>query len=633
MTELRRLLWYLRPYALQLVLGVGAAILVAVAWLYVPRYLGGQVDVVIKTGSLAVLNRSAIVVLGIYVFRSVCLYIQLSSLAFVGHRLVADLRRQIFSHVQRWSLDRFLRWHSGEVISRTIQDTQLIEARLLGGLVDIITTALTLLGIIIMVFSINLKLAAFSFLSLPVFFGAARLFGREIQRVSARAQQQVASLTSLLKESIVGARIIRAFVQEPREEQRFAQENERTFQANYRIRKLISFEVSLVSLLTALSLVFVLWMGAKSVASHEMSAGLLLAFLGYLALAMDPAMSITRLYAEARQAMAGLIRINELLDVPETVVEHLDAIPVPAMRGHVRFQNISLAYEPGRWALRDIDLEVSPGEHIAVVGPSGAGKSSLVNLIPRFYDPSEGAVEIDGHNLRYVTIASLRRQIGLVPQETILFAGTVADNIAYGRPEASRHDIEEAARVAGAHVFIAALPGGYDTDLGEGGMQLSGGQRQRLALARAVLNDPAIYILDEATSALDSESEEAIQEAMARLTEGRTTFIVAHRLSTVRNAHRIVVMLDGRIVEVGRHDELATGDGVYSRLVRGQLIEETGRPASPVVGAVTGQTAPTGGMSPQPAAERRAGRARGSGAGPEAGRRAGPASGRTAPAS
>lgn len=595
MAELRRLAVYLRPYALQLTGGVFSAVLVAVAWLYVPRYLGGQADLVIKTGSLRVLNRSAVVVLVIYAFRSLCLYAQLSLLAFVGHRLVADLRGEIFHRIQRWSLDRFQRWHSGEVISRTIQDTQLVEARLLTGIVDLVTTGLTLGGVIVMVFLINWRLALLTFLTLPVFFGAARAFGREVQRVSTRAQQQVASLTSLIKESIAGARIIRAFVQEPREEQRFGRENERTFQANYAIRRLIAVEVSLVSLLTALSLVFVLWAGAQYVARRQMTPGSLLAFLGYLALAMDPAMGITRLYSEARQAMAGLVRINELLDVPETVIESPGAVTLPTVRGRVRFRKISLAYEPGRWALRGIDLTVEPGEHVAIVGPSGAGKSSLVNLIPRFHDPTEGSVEIDGHDLRRVTIASLRRQIGLVPQETILFAGTVAENIAYGRPGASPAAIEEAARIAGAHAFIAALPQGYETVLGEGGTQLSGGERQRLALARAVLNDPAIYVLDEATSALDSESEEAIQEAMARLTNDRTTFIVAHRLSTVRNAHRIIVMLDGRVVEAGSHDELAARDGAYSRLVRGQLIEEAGRSAGGATpGAGAGPSRPDG---------------------------------------
>lgn len=581
MTELRRLGGYLRPYIPQLVGGIGAAVLVAVAWLYVPRYLGEQADRVIQTGSLAVLNHSALVVLGIYAFRSAALYAQLSLLAFTGHRLVADLRAEIFRRVQRWSLDRFAAWHSGEVISRAIQDTQLVESRLLNGLVDLVTTVLTLAGIIVMVLLIEWRLALLTFAALPLFFGLARAFGWEVQKVSARAQQQVASLMTLLKESVIGARIIRAFVQEPREEQRFLQENERTFQANYRIRRLIALEVSLVSLLTTLALVVVLWAGAQHVARHAMTPGSLLAFLGYLALAMDPAMNITRLYAEARQAMAGLARIYELLDVPETVTEAPDAVPLPPVRGRVRFSNVSLAYEPGRPALAGINLEVQPGEHVAIVGPSGAGKSSLVNLIPRFYDPTEGTVEIDGYDLRRVTIASLRRQIGLVPQETILFAGTVAENIAYGRPDATRAEVEAAARVAGAHEFISALPQGYDTPLGEGGWQLSGGERQRLALARAVLNDPAIYILDEATSALDSESEEAVQDAMARLTCGRTTFIVAHRLSTVRSADRIVVILDGRIAEEGRHDDLAGRDGVYSRLVRAQLLDDAGRIPAP----------------------------------------------------
>lgn len=581
MADLRRLAAFLRPYTVQLIGGVGAAVLVAVAWLYVPRYLGEQADRIIQTGSLGILNHAALIVLGIYAFRSVCLYVQLSLLAFVGHRLVADLRARIFHRVQRWSLARFAAWHSGEVISRTIQDTQLVEQRLLGGIVDVITTALTLAGIIVMVFLINWRLAVLTFVALPAFVLAARLFGREVHKISTRAQRQVASLTALIKESVIGARVIRAFVQEGREEQRFDRENERTFQANYGIRRLIAVEVSLVSLLTALALVLVLWAGAQYVARHEMTPGSLLAFLGYLALAMDPAMSLTRLYSEARQAMAGLERVYELLDVPETVRDAPDAVPMPRIAGRVRFTNVSLAYVPDRLALRGITLEVQPGEHVAIVGPSGAGKTSLVNLIPRFYDPTAGTVEIDGYDLRRVTIASLRAQIGLVPQETILFAGTIAENIAYGRPAASRAEIQEAARVANAHGFIAALPHGYDTDLGEDGMQLSGGQRQRLALARAVLNDPAIYILDEATSALDAESEEAIQEAMARLTERRTTFIVAHRLSTVRSADRIIVMLDGQIVETGRHDELASHEGPYSRLVRSQLLEETAPLAVP----------------------------------------------------
>ncbi len=555
-----------------------AAVLVAVAWLYVPRYVGLMIDEIIKSrGNFAVLNTAALVILAIYVFRSLCLFVQLSLLAFVGHRLVADLRAHAFRQIQRWSLDRFIHWHSGEVISRTIQDTQLVESRLLNGLVDLLTTGLLVIGVVVALFLMQWRLALLTFGTIGGLIVAARLFGREVQQGSTRAQSRVASLTSLLKEAITGARIIRAFAQEPREVARFGRENERTFEENYRIRRLIALEVSLVSVLNALGLVFVMWAGVKYVAAGQMTAGSLVSFLAYLALAMDPAASLLRYYSESRQAMAGIVRIFEMLDVPETVVQAPNAVRLARLTGHVRFRNVSHAYDPDRWALRNITLDVRPGEHVAIVGPSGAGKSSLVNLIPRFYDATEGEVLVDGADLRRVQIAPLRQQIGLVPQETVLFAGTVAENIAYGKPRAAQEEIEAAARVAAAHEFITRLPDGYDTVLGEGGMQLSGGQRQRLALARAVINNPAILILDEATSALDAESEEAIQRAMTRLTEARTTFIIAHRLSTVRSADRIVVLLDGQIVEMGRHDDLAAQNGPYSRLVRAQFIEEADR--------------------------------------------------------
>ena len=339
MTEIRRLALFFRPYSAQLVLGITAAVLVAVAWLYVPRYIGYQIDTVIRTGNFAVLNRAALIALGVYSLRSALLYVQFTFLAFVGHRLVADLRRQIFHQVQRWSLDRFATWHSGEIISRAIQDTQLVETRLVNGLVDLLTTTLLVFGVIIMVFSIEWRLALLTFGTVAVFVLGARLFGHEVQRGSTRAQAQVAALTRLFKESIGGARIIRAFVQEPREEERFRLENERTFLENYRIRRLIALQIALVSLLTALALVIVLWAGVRYVETRQMTAGALLAFLAYLALAMDPSTMLFRLYSEARQAMAGVVRVYELLDIPETVTEPPDAEPLPAISGRVRVRN------------------------------------------------------------------------------------------------------------------------------------------------------------------------------------------------------------------------------------------------------------------------------------------------------
>jgi subfamily B ATP-binding cassette protein MsbA len=568
----RRLATFLKPYWAQFAAGLISVLLLTATQLFVPRYAGLTVDAIIRTRKLEVLNTAALVVLAALGLRSLLLYGQLYFALFLGHRVITDLRQLIFQRVQRWSLDRFAGWTSGDLISRSLQDTGVIQNNLLVGLFDLIGTALTAVGIIVMLFVLQWRLAAFTLIVIPLLLGSARMFGHEIQRVTQRAQERVAWLASLLRQAFGGARVIRAFVQEEREIGNFLRENERTFHENLRISQLIAIQVPIVSFATAVGLVAVMWQGGHLVTAGVITAGTLVSFLAYAGIAVEPLIALSRLYSGLRQGLGALDRVMEVLRVPDGVTDAPHAIDAPPFRGEVRFRNISFSYDRTTTVLHDIALAVGAGERIAVVGSSGAGKSTLVNLIPRFYDPTAGVVEIDGKEVRTFTLRSLRRQIGLVPQDTVLFLGTIRDNIAYAKPEASEHEVTAAAEVANAHPFIMSLPGGYDTLLGED-VQLSGGQRQRLAIARAVLTNPRIIILDEATSAQDAESDQLIQEALDRLMVGRTTFIIAHRLSTVRKANRIIVLERGRIVEQGRHDDLMALGGVYAKLAGLQLVE------------------------------------------------------------
>ncbi len=570
---MKRLVGLITPYWPHLLGGLLCLILVTLAQLYVPRYVGLTVDTIISRKSLAVLNTAALVILGAFALRSVLLYGQIVFGFFLSHRVIADLRQRTFERIQRWSLDRFATWSSGDLITRSLQDTQVVQTTLLTGLFDVLGTILTLLGILAMLFYLQWKLAAFALVVIPVLLAAARMFGREIQRISQRAQERIGRLATLVRQAFSGARVIRAFVQEEREIARFRRENERTFGENLRISQLIAAQVPMVSFLSALGLVAVLWQGGRLVTIGAMTAGSLVSFLVYAGLAVEPAVTLSRFYASIRQGLGALDRVLEISATPESVADAPDAVELGHVQGRIDFRSVAFSYDGATQVLRDVDLSVLPGERVAIVGPSGAGKSTLINLIPRFYDPTEGRIEIDGRDIRSTTLRSLRRQIALVPQETVLFQGTVRDNIAYARPDAVDEHVVAAARAANAEEFIRTLPDGYETRLGEDGYQLSGGQRQRIAIARAVLAGARIIVLDEATSALDAESERLIQGALDRLMEGRTTLIIAHRLSTVRRCDRIVVLDEGRIVEQGRHDALMTRNGVYARLAGLQLVQ------------------------------------------------------------
>ncbi|MGQ0568958.1 MAG: ABC transporter ATP-binding protein [Armatimonadota bacterium] len=586
MSDLGRLAAYVGRYRLYLAGALLSMLVVTATNLAVPQYAGVLIDQLIATRSFAILNRAAVVVLLLFGFRSLALFVQIYLTFYLSHRVIADLRQDLFARVQRWSLDRFAVWQSGDAISRSLQDTQVVQNQLLAGSIDAISTALMLVGIVGMLVWIDWQLALVIALVIPMVGSLARNFGREIQGTAVLAQEHVAGLAGLIREAFTGARVIRAFAREEREIGRFHRENEQTVGANLRIARITAVQVPVVSFLTALGIVLVLWIGGQRVTAGQLTAGSLVAFLGYIALAVEPAVGLTRHYAGLRQALGAFGRIRALLDDSASLPESPGAPSLPPIHGHVRFENVSFAYTPGHWALQDLTLDVAPGERVALVGLSGAGKTTLVNLIARFYDPTSGRVEIDGRDLRRVTLRSLRRQIGLVPQETVLFRGTIRENIAYARPDASLEEVVEAAKTANAHEFVVALSQGYGTLLGDDGLQLSGGQRQRLAIARALLNDPRLLIFDEATSALDSESEVLIQEAIDRITRGRTTFIIAHRLSTIRGADRIVVLDDGRVVEEGRRDELLAREGTYARLQRLQWLdapplERTALPAGP----------------------------------------------------
>jgi subfamily B ATP-binding cassette protein MsbA len=570
--DLRVILFYLRPYRLHLLGAFLSLALITLAQLAVPGYIGVAVNEIIRSRSFAVLDRTALVVLGLFAARSAFVYAQVYLTFFLGHRTIADLRRDLFVRIQRWSIDRFAAWQSGDAISRTLLDTQLVQTHLLSGAVDTAATVLMLTGIVVALFYLEWRLALLVSAVIPLLLASARLFGKEIQRVAGWAQGHVAGLASSIREAFAGALVIRAFTQEEREIARFTAQNQRATQANLRISMLVATQVPVVSFLTSLGLVVVLWVGGRLVTGGTMTPGGLVAFLGYMALAIEPAVSLTRHYAEMRQALGAFARIRGLLDETEAVRDLPDAIDLEHVTGGVEFRNVSFQYANGQggdqWVLRGVDLRLAPGERIALVGASGAGKTTLVHLLPRFYEPADGVILIDGIDIRRVRLRSLRQRIGIVPQETMLFRGTVRQNIAYARPQARPAEVEAAARAANAHEFITALPQGYDTLIGEDGATLSGGQRQRLAIARALLLDPRILILDEATSALDSESEALFQEALDRAMEGRTTITIAHRLSTVRKAHRIVVLDEGRVAEEGSHEDLLRRGGLYARLAR-----------------------------------------------------------------
>jgi len=572
--QILRLFRYLRPYWGAMSIAFIALIVGSALGLVFPWIMQTLVDAVLGRRDFAELNRITGFLIATFLIRSVFYYFQGYYLTYAGERVLIDLRRATYAHLHRLSVRFFADRRTGELISRLASDVTLVRGALTGSLVSALGQAITLIGSVALMLALNWRLSLFILAIVPVIVASGAYFGARMRKLSTEVQDQVADSSAIAEEAIGNVRVVKAFAREPFEVQRYGQQLDRTFSAIMRQNVLRSAFGPLMTFLGFGAMAAVLWFGGREVLEGRLTAGSLIAFLVYGINIAGALGTFTGLWTQLQEAVGASRRIFELLDEVPEIRDAADARPLPPVKGRVTFEHVSFSYPGSERVLRDINLEIQPGEVLALVGPSGAGKTTAFNLIPRFYDPTAGRVCIDGHDLRTVTLDSLRGQIGMVAQETQLFSGTVRENLRYGRLDVSDAELEEAARAANAAEFIERLPKGYDTVVGERGVKLSGGQRQRVAIARAILKDPRILLLDEATSSLDSESESLVEEALERLMRGRTTVIIAHRLSTVHRADRLAVLEAGHLIELGNHPELIAHDGLYARLYRMQFRNE-----------------------------------------------------------
>jgi subfamily B ATP-binding cassette protein MsbA len=570
-TALRRIFRFARPYRSRLIAALLLTVVGSLVALVVPLGLRELVDAVFEEANRSLLDWLTLALIALFLVRAAASFGGSYLLGWTGERVVADLRKQIYRHLHRQSLRFFANHRTGDLTSRLTNDVGSIRSAVTDALSDLLNQTLSLIGSVVLMVVLNWRLSLIIFLVVPLVTGFAVYFGRKIRTLSRTIQDRLADTTAVAEEALAAIRVVKAFARSRYEVERYNDAVENLFdESKYRVLVSALFSAT-VGLLFFGALVAIFWYGGLEVLAGRLTTGDLVAFVFYAFNIARSVSGMSRLYTTFNSAAGATERLFELLSTEPDVQDAPDAVPLPPLEGRVRFEDVTFAYEDGRPVLRDVNVDVQPGETVALVGPSGAGKSTLVSLIPRFYDPQEGRITVDGHDLRAVARQSLREQIAAVSQEVHLFNTTIRENIRYGRLDASDDAIVEAARAANAHDFIAQLPDGYGAEVGERGVKLSGGQRQRVAIARALLRDARLLLLDEATSSLDSASEALVQEALERLMEGRTTFIIAHRLSTVRNADRILVLDEGRIVQTGTHDALVQQDGLYRDLASYQF--------------------------------------------------------------
>lgn len=573
MDTYKRLISYVRPYMGRMIAAVVCIVLAACGNLAVPWIIKDVIDQVLINKDMVMLNIIAAGILLIFFLRGIFFFGQTYLMSYIGQRVIIDIREAVYRQLQRLSLGYFDKRQTGAIMSSVTNDVSALQAALVESMVEMVTEGMILIGSLGAMFFLHWKLSLLTLITMPLVLHAINTFGKKLRLAGRVLQARAADITAILQETISGIRVIKSFAREDYETNRFKQENFFNFRAQMKTSQLLATLTPVIEFLSAIGVTVIIWYGGMEVINGNLTSGALIAFLIYVVNLSNPVKRLSKVYGNIQKSLAAAERVFDILDTEPDIKDMPGAVDLPVVEGRVTLQKVSFAYSPGQYALREVSLEVKPGQTVAIVGPSGAGKTTIANLLPRFYEVTEGSILVDGKDIRTVTMQSLRQQIGIVPQETVLFNGTVYDNILYGRLDATEVEVIAAAKAANAHSFIDKMPDKYQTQIGERGAKISGGQRQRISIARAILKDPRILVLDEATSALDTESEKLVQQALDKLMIGRTSFVIAHRLSTVQRADMIVVLDKGRIVEQGTHNELLASGGLYSTLYQVQFRE------------------------------------------------------------